>query len=141
MNSQPIRVGFEHPLRCRHVRPGCCNSCLCVLSGVQPRKLLRLEGEPLPSRQRAWDTVAADLGKLDAPGILGLHFPDVSAPPAIEFAISRTPAAELDRASPGRDGEMNPLPKRVGLSSSRTGQPQWRTLTPPLGAATTSALA
>jgi hypothetical protein len=54
-------------------------------SDAQPRKLL-------PSRQRAWDTVAAGLGKLDAPGILGLHFHDVEAPPAIEVAISGKPA-------------------------------------------------
>jgi hypothetical protein len=36
--------------------------------------------------------VAACLRKLDAPGILGLHFPDVEAPPAIEVAISGKPA-------------------------------------------------
>ncbi len=32
------------------------------------------------------------LEKLDAPGILGLHFLDVEAPPAIEVAISGKPA-------------------------------------------------
>jgi hypothetical protein len=54
-------------------------------SDAQPRKLL-------PSRQRACDTVAAGLEKLDAPGILGLHFLDVEAPLAIEIAISGKPA-------------------------------------------------
>jgi hypothetical protein len=57
-------------------------------SDAQQRKLLRLEDEPLPSRQRACDTVAAGLEKVDAPGILGLHFPDVAAPLAIVVAIS-----------------------------------------------------
>ncbi len=53
----------------------------------------------MQSRQRAWDTVAAGLGKLDAPGILGLHSLDVEAPLAIEVAISGKLAKDSTHAA------------------------------------------
>jgi hypothetical protein len=98
-------AGSAEPLRRRRVRPGFEGSFKVVVStavptisrerfwsDAQPRELLRLGDEQLPSRQRACDTVAAGLGKRDAPGILGLHFPDEAAHQAIEVAISGKPA-------------------------------------------------